>query len=96
LLIGVTFTYEIKLNRKLELHMYLGRETRPIKSHDVFDLSISHRYPLAEFSNACCSTRLRTFISGTLSNSSDATLYLKIVTTLIYRGCNHLFGSVLL
>jgi len=52
MLIGVTFTYKTKLNRKLELYMSLGRETRPIKAHDVLDLSIWHRYPLMEYSNA--------------------------------------------
>ena len=58
MLIGVTIIYEIKLNRKLELYMSLGRATRPIKAHDVLDLSISRRYHLAEYSNAWFRTRL--------------------------------------
>ena len=37
-----------------------------------------------------------TFISGTLSCLSYATLYLNIATTLIYRGCHHFFGSAVL
>jgi hypothetical protein len=65
--------------------MSFGRETRPIKAHHVRDLSISRT-----------SQDLRTFISGTIFSSSDATLYLNIETTLIYRECHHFFGSALL
>jgi hypothetical protein len=74
--------------------MSSGREIRPIKAHDVLDLSISRRYPPAEYSNACFSTsHIHSFRA---LSSSHATLYLNTVTTLIYRGRLQFFGSALL